>query len=943
MVASSARGGRQDRRAFRYATPVETMRPWLAVVLALTTIGCGRLCRRGRGEPTDVLDDAAAVEAIDSPIVRSIRGGPTLVALAHGESPVTALQIWSPRGTADEPADVPGAAELCARLSCERLPVPEGVELVTWASHDATVCELSAPRELGDELLSHLGKLLRLPEDAPDAARARSLCKTAAERWRESRGNAKRLAAELIFSNAFGADHRYGRPVMGEPSCSSDVIERLGELCEGWFSSSELTVTAVGDISPHKLSVTLSHLDRGESSSVPSEATSTDERGSGTTTVATAPIEHAEVAVAFRADALTPEGRARTELLVRLLEDREPVSEWLTDSAPRELARGRGGFVFEGREGALMVVTESVPPVEALEAASRLAADALGLANQPLLEASVARARLAALDRHQLARSDSQRLARSLGYDQVVGGDAELGAKVRRAIVHATPAELQRAASKLFVAQRMTTVVILPEHLESDRSSLPVTTDDMGASRVDTDHLTEELEQRLHALFEQRESPSWAQLPDGLSWLRGSRGEDLLVRAEPHSSVVAIRAALPLAGEHLEAYTPGAITALRHALSRRLEEHVSSAVAPGFRVGVPDDVQAIVVEGVFLRRHLDSGLRFLLAALVPPTTESPIETDDRGLNTIAAVDAEREPLRAGRLVIREALHPADHALWEAEGLIGRAASVEDEEVLRLHQALINAGRIIISVAGPVSADEVYRSMVTALPFEAVSPPDPAPATDRWAATEGASGGREIRRVVDLDRTRLWIAFVTSGISQEDRYTLEVIAALLGSERGQPRRRVVEAGLATEVAVERWEGRGTGHIALFAETTSQNEAAVRGALMSVISELCAEPVTDYELGQARQLAASHAARRLSTPMMRAGAVERALLLGLPPGALLETPARVLEVSAEDVHSLARRIMSAGHELTVVVGRAPPDEEVGESPTTPTSPASSDQRP
>lgn len=902
------------------------------IVVASAISGCSGLCRRDRSESTRLLEDGAGVQAIEEPEVRQIKGGPTVALLSYDESPATAVQLWSPHGSADVPTGAEGIAEVCAELFCARLPAPDGIDLVTWASHDMTVCEFSAPRGMGEKLLSHLGRLLHGGGSRAKRGWVEERCQLAEERWRRSRVDPQRILAETLFRSAFGSGHPYGRPVLASPNCQELGVERLEAHCDRWFAGSDLVVTAAGDLSLRRLTSAVSYL-REEETTHPDQRESNDRTKSGGILVTTANVVGGQVALGFELSSTKIQNRAEVSLLLRLLTSKGSgrtegeLAERLRSSVRSVRPTRRDGYLFTGRHGGLMVVIEPTRPESALETTTALVADALSLGYEPPGESRVAAARLEALQRHQRARNGSSQLARALGFDLVVGGDALLSAEVRRGISQSNSADLAAAAKRLFVRERLSVSVLLPEHLKTIPSGLPVVEDEEGASRVDIDRVGSLLAERLEILFSGGGAPAWNQHAEGVLSIRAPRGQLLIVRQERYSSQVAIRATYPLTNRQIEC-VPGALVSLREAMSKALT-HDATVRTSASGLKVPQGATALSVEGVFLRGNALEGLRLVADAVTGP----PIDSDAlEVMRSAPRIDALQDPLGMGRLAIREAFYPEEPWLGESEGLISQAITVGANDLGQLHSSIVGSGQLVVSVVGPVEPADVYRAFLAAIADDSTATrdgPNPIQQHTTSPSNEPEREGREVRFSVESPLTTIWFAFPVTEISATERDVLEVLATLLGSQEGQPWRRWVDTGLASEVGVEAWLGQNAGHLAVSVMTTPQNEGEVRRGLSAIVA-LASSPVTDYEIEQARQIAAGRVARSLSRASARAEALERAHLAGLPPASLLGAPSRILEVDASDVHQLARRLLLLERLLTVVVGAESGTETSADSP-------------
>jgi predicted Zn-dependent peptidase len=311
-------------------------------------------------------------------------------------------------------------------------------------------------------------------------------------------------------------------------------------------------------------------------------------------------------------------------------------------------------------------------------------------------------------------------------------------------------------------------------------------------------------------------------------------------------------------------------------------------------------------------------MRFVIGALFdrPRLSSSGFEPERERLRA----DVDRDPVAAGRLAIARAFGPSDPGSWRADGSERGSGDLNASSAEGSHGAVGN-DRLVATVVGPVDPREAYRALsASILPDSGMAPGTGDVTGGSIDRPSAEPRGREVRQVMDIPRTHVWIAYRTSGLTDGRMRGLEVVAALLDSPDGQPRRRLVDEGLAFASETELWHGPRRGYLALHAETSPQNEAAAIRALQGVLEQLRSERVIDSELDTARRRASAKLARGVSTSLDRAAALEAAQVAGIDPSAPLDAPAKVLTVSGDEVALLARDLFAPGRELLVVVGPA-----------------------
>lgn len=862
---------------------------------ALTSSSCSQLSRRGRHQRGAQHQSGPGAVESDHPEIRELDSGTTVVSLIDDEHPQVTAQLWSPRGSAEEPPDHPSLAGLCAEAFCHGIPAPAGVEVEGWASLEATVCELRAPRALADDLTAHTSALLRPVANDTAEVDPGELCTEHLDRWRRSRGSPGRLLFESLFRAAFGEDHPYASPPLTAPSCDGPHIETLVETCRQWFAPEDLVVvTNLEQLGP-RLEALLTD-DRG-ANPPPLRPAPTPPVGPRALVVS-APVPSVQLAVAVRLEVPDPEALAAAHLTTELIADRSRVR--------RQRDSQRRGFVFDGRRRALAVVA-SIPSCSRLiEEADELLSALFSLRRRPPMAEELARARGRALDRMRSARQGTTARLSALGLGAALHGSPTRLSEAHQALARD---EVDLELDRFVQSEDLVIVALVPEHLDGadDPSSLPRLVTD-GQQRIDRAAIRARLVELITAYSSSEEQRQWEATAQGISRLELPQGPTVAVRPERHATLVTLRVAVPVEGRELDGHEVGALAALRRALRQRLPPSIT----------IQEERRSLALEATFPTEQLDQVTAEVLTALLAP--ELPV--GDEGV-PLEADRGSPTPIKLGRAALTEALDLEEPWLWSA---VDGQEPTSWDEVRALHRDLVHPDRVVVSLVGPVDLSSAAWAIEAAvLPYQSEGV-ETAPAAQR--PTSGHSG-LEIRREVAGERTDLLLGFPSPGLNDPSWAALHVARELLDGENSQAALRLVAEGLAGEVGVELELGALSGHLAVHAVTVRDNEREVLAILRQILDELRDGQVTSFELEVARRRAAAALSRGLASAAGRAEAIERALLADLPASTLLDAPSHVLGLSNEAILAVIGRVMSADHEVVVVVGAEPPETEAADT--------------
>lgn len=892
------------------------------VAVVLFSSGCGWLCRRYASpvpEPEPAHSAPVAPEPLPATEIARTRGGGVVVAAPDPEAPDIALQIWAGRGSADQGEDNPGRAALCAQIFCER-EAPSGISATGWASPDATVCELHAPRELAEDAVGHLGTLLTSPPSLSES-RVEAECRRSQERWRRTRDRSERRLMELTFQTAF-TDHPYEHPVLSPPRCEHLDLG-IAQQCADWFDGEPVVVTAAGPVRAGELARALSRRGwRPRSESRRPSRSSTVDRREPRVAVATSGAPGAALALSFRFSQDDELSFAAVEVLARALGGSGSGRlEQSVAARSGRLMRPAVGVFYGRRGGALVLTALSEADDEAIEATARgllWAAYSSRVASVRGGELERAR-RLARLAR---ARSwaTTEGLARALGQLALSRG-VEEDAPVFSSLAGVSRDELGRAAERLLVSDRMTLALVVQEHRARRPSRLPLETGGDGEERIAVDRLRARLDRVIDGMSQILETEGPPESDAEVVQLRIPEGPLLLIRPEPRASSVAIRVSSPLAGAWQTFHAAGKLALLAKMITGLARERWRSASLGGLPRASPSP-DALSVSAEVLPDELERGLDAALTSMLwPGLTQDSLDRCRSELSSLAIARRD-DPRYLGDEALRRALHPGAPYGMTFPGSLPELDTTNIDQIHRIHGRAVRADRLIISVVGPVEPEGVLRTVSLALASApGLSEDEPPPGQADEAQPPEVP---EIRRIVPGERVVLGLGFTTSGLSEPRWRHLEVLFDLLHRGAGSLGQRLEDGGLAVDHEVELWQGARGGHLVLRVETLPGNEARVREVLEETISDLTSGSVAAEELRLARRRAAARHARRLSTPAGRAAALEAAALAGLPPADLLGAGPSLLEIEESALREVTATVFAPARRVLVVVGPEPVEE-------------------
>ena len=260
--------------------------------------------------------------------------------------------------------------------------------------------------------------------------------------------------------------------------------------------------------------------------------------------------------------------------------------------------------------------------------------------------------------------------------------------------------------------------------------------------------------------------------------------------------------------------------------------------------------------------------------------------------------------------------PSDHigdlisqALWSpdplGEPITGTHKSLDAitrNHLFEFYQKHHFRSDLVIAAAGPYSPAEFAQILLPYLPTESQRPP--APATPFLA--KGKSSPVVQHR--DTEQLQLSIAYHTPGRHHEGRHALRLLSILLGESTSSRlfQKLREERGLCYHVSSDLalFEDTGSLEIAIGLDPESRDEALQ--TIQREINQLIHEGPSDEELERAKKIAITANKIALESTFAQMSWVAESLLFEGTIISPVESRARLLPVTAEDVRAMAEKV-------------------------------------
>lgn len=775
----------------------------------------------------------------------TLENGLQIVLLEDHSAPVVALQTWVRFGSADEDVAVAGIAHVFEHMlfkGTERFPNGEIAALIegaggsvnAWTSYDETVYHVTiASRfwETGFDVLSDA--VLYSLFDPTELGREKEVV---LEELRRGKDSPDREISERLFDLTF-TTHPYRRPVIGSEETVTGIRrEDMLRVFQTWYVPNNMILVAVGDFDTPAL------LEAARARFGPIAARALPPRPRLAEPLQTAPrvsafsfqAELARVEIAFPSvEAHDPHVPA-LDLLSDLLGSGYNSVLYTELKRRADLAHDVYAYNYTPLDRGLFLLSASCAPEHVPEVVRRLMQQAhtpaLAIADHEL---AAAKTRIVSHFVH--TRETYQGIADQLGRCTLAYRDPNYGPHYVAAIEALSLDDLRQAAATFLTPQRANVAVLMPPGVP-----------------VPDQHTVLGWTQEEHSAAVR--IPRTAARAPGVSALTLPGGSRLIVQTDRKAPLVSIRTVCD-GGQRAE--PPGKeglarlLTAVwdRGTVLRGAAEIERDLDRLGALLNASSDRDTVHLGARFLKETFAEGLRLYFDILSEPAFPELEVTRERA-DQLRELDSLKENRFSFALQhFLEAFygaHPYNHLTL---GVRDSVAGATSDDLLALHQALLQPDRMVFAVVGDITVDEVldhFQTLAPPLLFDAASvAPRPTPALPAWDQMHD--------RVLELEgqQTHIVWGFPTVTTRDPDRYALRVLDTILGGMGGRLFAELRDKkSLAYTVTTLDAYPIDRGFLALYIGCSPEKEAEALSEFERVLHEVKSSGITAEELERAK---------------------------------------------------------------------------------------------
>jgi zinc protease len=855
--------------------------------------------------------------------------GLTLLVEENHAAPVAAIQVWVKVGSADELADEAGLAHLHEHMlfkgTARRGPgeiarsiEAAGGEINAWTSFDQTVYHVVVASQFFATGLDVLSDAVTSAAFDPDELKRE--IEVVCEEIKRSNDSPTRKLSRELFASAF-LRHPYGKPVIGtEESVRSFTREGILRFYRRWYKPENTVVVVVGDVresEARELAEKLFVYPPGPFDPAPKRAAE-PRRESPLARLKGEPLKEGYLSIAWPAPAMIHDDVAALDALGIVLGHGEASRLHRALKRDRLLVTEVQASCYTPVDPGLTIVGLTLQPQNAREAVREALRQVLRVRDEEVTAEELSSAcRLLESDA-VYQRETVQGQARKLGFYQSSAGGLEFEERYLEQVAQLTPARVREAAERWLDPNAAVLAALLPEGGPPEAELQQLLEESVRAERPKAVRSETPPEKRARVKFaEPKTGPLLREELPG--------GGVLLIKEERAVPLVALRAAWQGGLRAEDAQNAGINMLLARLVSkgtktRGPERLVREMESMGGSLGGNAGRNSFGLRAEFLSRHLAEGFEVFAEAITDPAFAAEEVQRERTLQLDELRSRDDNPAGVAFLLFAETLYRKHPYRFDTLGTEASVSRFEPGALASYRAERYPPGAITLAVVGDVDPGQV-RELVRARLSKSgarrapLSPPQEDP----------LEGPRVALRKLDKAQAHLVVGFPGVRLSDKERWTLEVLSAVLSGQGG---RLFVELrdkkSLAYSVTSFSMEGMDPGYFAVY---IGCGPAKLGEALSGIRKELArcrVEPPGAAELERARtHLIGTHAIS-LQRNSSRAAmyAFDECYGLGADAGSLYAE--RIARISAEEVLAVSQRLLDPAREVIALVapeGAAP----------------------
>jgi zinc protease len=843
------------------------------------------------------------------PVQREIlSNGVTLLFVETHQAPVTSINICLRVGSRMETDEEAGICHLIEHMlfkGTEKLPPGDVARLIeagggdvnAYTSFDETVyyCTLSSRyTDRGLEVLSDA--VLNSIIDQTELDREREVVVEEILRGKDS---PTKVLSEEIFAKAF-PHHNYGRPIIGfEKTVRGFSRQTILDFYHRWYTPKNMVVVIAGDFKTTKMRKRCERIFGGlRSNGTPQGENKTEkpQKIPRALTIAN-PIQGSHMALAYHTPELEHEDVPALDILSHILGEGESCRLDMEVKEKRGLVNGIYSYVYSPKDPGLFYLGYSLPEKNIAKATRAVLEQIVLFQEKKVDHDELLRAKLNIKSDSVYEKETVEGLARKYGYFENILGRYDFDEHYYQAIDKVSVDDVMEVAQRYLHPGNLTMGLIHPR----DKSK---------AWRAG--QLLEFTKPKAKARVKTRKT-------EEIQHLRLKNGLRLIFRENPTVPTVVIRTA-QLGGLRTEHPKDNGINSLLTQLWGKSTVNLDAqemARQSELIAGSIDSYTGRNLTGMkadFLSEKTREGVHLFLEAYTQPRWDKQ-EIQREKENILEAIRRENDALASltFKLFMKE-LYPTHPYGMPLLGEANVVRSLDKKDLIRCFDFLMNPTATVISVVGDFDTSMMLDLLAPTLEkiprtLHRLKAPkaDPLPPKPKT-----------VEKVLEKFQAHIVYGFRGVRLDDPDRYALDVLNNVLSGQGGRLFLELRDKmSLAYSVNSLSQEGIEPGYFGVYIGTEGSKVQTAIAGIEKELKKVLAKKVKGNEIKRAQQYMIGAYEIELQRNASVATQLAFNEIYGMPRNEWLDLPKKILRVTAEDVHRVARKIIQLDHRVLSVV--------------------------
>ncbi len=841
-----------------------------------------------------------------------LENGMRVVLRESHAAPVTAFQVWVEVGSADEKPVEAGISHLIEHMifkgtnerrageiaqTIER----HGGDINAYTSYDHTVYHVEIASRYQDKGLEVLADAVQHPSfDPQELAREK---KVVVEEIRMGEDDPGSRLHKALFSTSFQR-HPYGRPIIGYAETVKGLSrDEVFTYYRTWYAPENMVFVGVGDFRAQELLPRLKALFASPHRPPPSRTRPSEPlQKTFRPCIMREGLQERYCALSFHIPSVKDEDLFALDLLAALL------GQGKSSRLQQELRFKRGvassiyAYSFTPKDPGLLVIGGTLNPGGVKEGLKGIMEEIRRIAAEGISEEELRKAKVMVEADFTYDRETVQGEARTLGYFEMIMGDAAKRDEYLQGIRRVSAEQITEVARKYLHPENLTLCLLVPE--EEREIEDPRTIEDVVGGLEASAAPQETMGDIQRAVLE-----------NGLT----------ILFHEDHSLPVVGICGVFLGGVRFEREERAGLTRfLSMMLTRGTKTHTSLQLARetdslGATLETFSGYNSFGVEAKGLSKDFPHLLR-LVAEVITQPSFPPEEVEKVRGEILAALGKERDRMIPWTMrLVRETLyerHPYRLNVLGEEGTIKR---IKRRDLVRYYKRYALPQNMVLAIVGDATWEEVLQSIRGA--FHGLrrssfsSPPIPQ---------ETKRPGIRRREVAqEKQQVHIALGFLGATVRDRDRFSLDVLEAALGGQGGRFFTQLRDReGLAYAVSFFVRSDLDPGYLGVYLATSpNKGEHALQG-MKQILQEVRQKGITQEELDRAKGYLIGTYEIGLQGPLTMAFTIALDERYGLGGDFYRRYARQIEQVTTEDVLRAARKYITMDSYTLVIVGPSSP---------------------